>query len=382
MGARNNSGVELHKVKVRDGLEARREPYWAAPLARGQHVGLRKLDDGTSTWIARYRDDDGHRHYKALGLVRPEFDYDSAADAARQWIKLVREGVKTHDVVTVSDACRAYVAERRTAKSEACAHDADKRFERTVYEAPFGRQALTKLRAAKVRAWRDGLELLPASANRTLTALKAALNLAVHEHHAPAELAVDLRRVKPLPGGNKRRGLYLDLRQRRALLAATRGAMRDLLHAAMLTGARAGELVGAHVSQFDAHTKSMRFAGKTGTRTVPLSTPAVALFKRRAKGRAPTDLLLTRDDGQPWAHSDWDELIRAAAKEAGLPADPGAGTCLYTLRHSFITEALTNGLSTLEVARLVGTSLPMIEKHYGHLVASAARQRLAKVTMV
>jgi hypothetical protein len=30
----------------------------------------------------------------------------------------------------------------------------------------------------------------------------------------------------------------------------------------------------------------------------------------------------------------------------------------------------------------VGTSLMMIEKHYGHLVASAARTRLAKVAML
>jgi hypothetical protein len=39
-------------------------------------------------------------------------------------------------------------------------------------------------------------------------------------------------------------------------------------------------------------------------------------------------------------------------------------------------------MPTLEVARLVGTSVAMIEKHYGHLVASAARQRLAKIAML
>jgi hypothetical protein len=39
-------------------------------------------------------------------------------------------------------------------------------------------------------------------------------------------------------------------------------------------------------------------------------------------------------------------------------------------------------MTTLEVARLVGTSLVMIEKHYGHLVADAARERLAKVEML
>jgi len=122
----------------------------------------------------------------------------------------------------------------------------------------------------------------------------------------------------------------------------------------------------------------MTFTGKTGSRTVPLSPDAVALFKRLAKDKLPAARLLIRDDGKPWAHSDWDELVRDAAKAASVPA----GTCLYVLRHSFVTEALINGLSTLDVARLVGTSVMMIEKHYGHLVASAARERLAKVAML
>ncbi|MGH8256846.1 MAG: tyrosine-type recombinase/integrase, partial [Steroidobacteraceae bacterium] len=104
--------------------------------------------------------------------------------------------------------------------------------------------------------------------------------------------------------------------------------------------------------------------------------------ERLAGGRASQARLFVRDDGRPWAHSGWDDLVRDAARAAGLPGEPGAGTCLYTLRHSFITEALLGGLSTLEVARLVGTSVVMIEKHYGHLAVGAARRRLAAVAML
>jgi hypothetical protein len=39
-------------------------------------------------------------------------------------------------------------------------------------------------------------------------------------------------------------------------------------------------------------------------------------------------------------------------------------------------------MSTLDVARLTGTSLAMIDAHYGHLVAAAARERLAAVRML
>jgi integrase len=109
-----------------------------------------------------------------------------------------------------------------------------------------------------------------------------------------------------------------------------------------------------------------------------LSPKAKALFDRLAKGKLPGAFLLTKDGGSAWQHSDWDELIREAAAKAKLPA----GVCLYTLRHSFITAACLSGMPTLEVARIVGTSLQMIEKHYGHVVVTDARARLAKVDIV
>ena len=184
--------------------------------------------------------------------------------------------------------------------------------------------------------------------------------------------------MEPIPGAYRRRDLFLDIEQRRALLKAASGAVRDLIEATMLTGARAGELVNATRRHFDKKHGAMTFTGKTGTRTVPLSPPAVTLFSRLAESKLPSAHLLLKDDGRPWAHSDWDELVREAAAKAKLPE----GVCLYTLRHSFITTALTAGMTTLDVARLVGTSIMMIEKAYGHLVASAARERLAKVEIL
>jgi integrase len=146
----------------------------------------------------------------------------------------------------------------------------------------------------------------------------------------------------------------------------------------MCTGCRAGELTSARRSAFDARTATLNVTGKTGGRSIPLASPAVALFIRLARDKLPTAFLLTRDDGKPWAHSDWDELVKEAAATADLPKE----TCLYTLRHSFITQVLLDGMSTLEVAKMVGTSLAMIEKHYGHLVQTTARERLAKVQLL
>lgn len=370
--------TQIHKAGVRAKLTVRREPYWAR-IQRGEYIGFRKLPDGSGTWIARRRGDDGKQSYKSLGFDTDSFGFDEAKAAAGAWFKLKEADIHTDEIVTVADACRRYVEERRGSKSAACAHDAEKRFQRTVYDTPFGDRALAKIRATQIKAWRDDLKLSPGGSNRTLTAVKAALNLAVRERNVDPAQAREWADVKPLPGGNKRRDLFLDLEQRRALLSASSGALRDLIEAAILTGARVGELVHARRNQLELRTGMLTLTGKTGTRTVPLAPAALELFTRLAASKLPSAYLLTRDDGKPWQHSDWDELVREAAHKAELPA----GTCLYTLRHSFITTALTQGqMNTLDVARLVGTSLTMIEKHYGHLVASAARDRLAKVQLL
>ncbi len=376
--AKRQGALELHKAGVRKALKPRREPYWAPPLARGRYVGFRKISADAGSWIARARDDDGRQRYKALGLAGASLDYEAACKAASAWFQDLDAGVASESI-TVAQACREYVADRRHEKGEASARDADQRFARTVYDSELGRRSLAKVRTQHILAWRDGLPLAKASANRTLTALKAALNLAVRRRRVSASAALEWADAKPYRASGRRRDLFLDVRQRRALLAAAgEGALRDLLEAATLTGARAGELVNATRSQFDGRTGSMTFDGKTGARTVPLGPPALALLKRLAQGKLPGARLLVRDDGKPWAHSDWDELVRAAATAAKLPS----GTCLYTLRHSFITQAITDGMTTLDVARLVGTSIGMIEKHYGHLVASAAKERLAQVQLL
>lgn len=261
------------------------------------------------------------------------------------------------------------------------AHDAQKRFERTIYGHPIARVRLDRLRTRQLKEWRNGLGGAKASQNRNLTALKSALNLAVRHRRVNPSVAQEWKAVGPHKDASNRRRLFLDVEQRRRLVRAAKGAVRDLIEAAALTGARPGELKSLRCADFESRTGSITFrtrkGGKERVRTIPLSS-ALALFKRLAKGKLPAAHLLTDDEGQPWAHSGWDKLVREAARKAKLPS----GVVLYTLRHSWITDALRGGLSTLDVARLTGTSLAMIDKHYGHLVAEAARERLALVNML
>jgi len=379
---------QLHKVRIRSHLAPRREPYWAAPLALGRFLGYRKIDAVRGSWVARARTEDGRQQYKALGALTDAFGYDSAVAAAHAWFAELDAGVIPHGRYTVEDACADYVKDRRREKGERCAADAEWRFKHTVNGTAFARTELARVRTREVKEWREGLKLTPAGANRMMTTLRAALNLAVENRRIASTAAQEWRSVKQYKNADGRREIFLDLRQRRALLAAATGSVRDLIEAAMVTGARPGELAAAPRSAFDSRTKTLKLTGKTGMRTVPLSPAAVKVFDRVTRSKLPAAPLLSRDDGKAWTRAEWTELVRTAAAAAKIEGEPAnkaklpAGVCLYTLRHSFITQAISDGLTTLDVARLTGTSLAMIDKHYGHLVQSASAQRLAKVKMV
>lgn len=296
--------------------------------------------------------------------------------------------------ITVADACRDYVATLEKDGRKAAADDATRRFERCLYGDKLGKVRLKDLHQDHIEAWRDRVErgdlpplpvkrgrppvakpLARSSINRIRTTLVAALNHAVARRMASPDLAFEWNAVKPFKDAGQRRGLYLERAQRRALLEAAEGPVRDLIECVALTGCRPGDPSLCLRSDYDGRTASVRFRSKDHDRKIPLSPAATELFDRLAKGKLPKAHLFTQDGKKVWTPSDWSELVRDAAARAELPA----GVTLYTLRHCWITDAIVGGMDLLTVAKLAGTSLAMIEKHYGHLVQGAARDKLAQV---
>ena len=51
----------------------------------------------------------------------------------------------------------------------------------------------------------------------------------------------------------------------------------------------------------------------------------------------------------------------------------------YTLRHYFATKALRAGVSIFELARIMGTSVEMIDRTYGHLAPDSLDTVRAKL---
>ena len=216
------------------------------------------------------------------------------------------------------------------------------------------------------------------TANRSIWPLKAALNRAVRKRYVSAERALEWQEIKPEKDADGRRDLYLDRAQRRALMEAADESLRDIVECLILTGCRPGDPALTLRKHYDGRTGSIRFTSKGHDRTIPLSPAARKLFDRLARGKLPNAHLFTQSDGMPWDSKAWHAPIREAVSKAKVPDK----TVLYTLRHSWITDAIVGGMDLLTVAKLVGTSLQMIEKHYGHLVRDAARDKLAQLEFV
>jgi len=362
-------------------LKVRREPYWVKVQARS-YLGFRRTADG-GTWVARWRDDPGKQHYRALRLAMsaPGGAYDEATGLARAWFRQAAAGVVARR--NVREAAERYVESLRLRRGESAAKDAQGRIDRVVLPK-LGDRPLDRVTTADLEQWLHGLvsagkddeqtRKAKESANRNLITLKALLNNAWRTGQVGSNSP--WRRVRAFAKTTRARDVFLKPDQRRRLLEHCAGAFKDLAQAALLTGARYGELRELRASDFDAGRKVLNIQhGKTGARAVPLSDAARALFERLCRSKLPGAFLFAKDDGEPWKHSDQDEPMRDAAKAAKLPK----GTVFYTLRHTFIASAITGGVDIHTAAKITGTSVRMIEQHYGKLLQDDARERLNRI---
>lgn len=371
---------QIHTPAQRDRLPTRREPYWAR-LAAGLYIGYRALRQGEGTWIARQRAETGRQAYRALGTYVGQDAFERAASAAREWAGGIEAGA-SHERITVAAICERYVNNLRVRKGAASADDADKRFKQLIYGQPIGRISTDKLRPAHINDWLaaqipDGLtdpaqiKRAKNTANRRLSALKAALNLAHRERLVANDNAWRLCTAFKGVGG-KRDG-FLSLEQRKKFLEVIPADLVPLAKALLLTAARPGEMCAVVAKDFDKEAGTLALSGKTGYRKIVLSSAAIALFSELSKDKIGDAPLFTRFNGEEWIvwqRHDWKWRVQKAVDDNGLPR----GTVLYSLRHTAISEMIMHGIDSFIVAKLAGTSTQMIDDHYGHLRHDRARE--------
>jgi integrase len=109
-------------------------------------------------------------------------------------------------------------------------------------------------------------------------------------------------------------------------------------------------------------------------RCLDIDRETVALLKAHwPENWHPNDFLFLNTEGRPvhgesFTRNHWKGAIRALGIR---PRD------FYACRHTFISVSLTNGMNPKFIAEYCGTSLAMIEKHYGRYIRNDGRAQLA-----
>lgn len=133
-------------------------------------------------------------------------------------------------------------------------------------------------------------------------------------------------------------------------------------------------------------------SGKTGQREVVASKGHVSTYFKRifelrcreltkiaGKATDPSadDLVFCHPDGSPILS--FKKSFASLLKSAGVETDTfGQRRTIYSLRHTYATFRLQEGVNHYTLAKNMGTSVAMLEKHYGHTSNVAAADELTK----
>ena len=173
--------------------------------------------------------------------------------------------------------------------------------------------------------------------------------------------------------------------------------LRDYVELLLTTGMRCGKesmnMLWQHIEwHTDQDQRYLRIwvSGKTGGRWLIAKHRAATALERLAQRQRSVSMSLpeaiaaklpqrvfTLDDGsQPYGLAGTFQRMLAAA---GLSRDMSTGQqrTLYSLRHTYATIELMSGTDIHTLARQMGTSVIMLERHYSKLTATMAAQQLA-----
>ena len=391
--------MRLDRVATRETLKPREEPYWER-ITVGQSLGYRPSSVGEAGfWSAKFYDAATRKKRKhslgTYGHLAPNERHKAALKDARAWFEHLDAG-GSHEQLTVKQVCENYADEIAT-EDEDKAEEIRRRFAQYVFNDPIARVLIQKLTKRQVEEWRKRLEALPAkvtrtkkkenvvtkarakaTVNRDMVPFRAALNRALERGEVLSSVAWATA-LKPYEGAGKRRDLYLSREQRKALIEALPVADAAFVRGLCSVPVRPGALAALTVADFDARRNQLTIGkDKAGAaRRILLPAQTVALFKDQVRNKLPAARMFTRADGAPWTKNDWNDAIREVAESVDLPP----GTTTYALRHSTITDLVVGGLDLLTVAQVAGTSVEMIEDHYGHLRQEHAAKALAALAL-
>jgi integrase len=366
------------------------------------HLGYRRNKTGAGSWVARYYDGDKYTKH-TLGQADDSLtadgvdvlDFTQAQDSAREWYaEQARRSAGLEpdesEPYTVARCMADYLdwmeTHRKGAESTrysvkahilpalgvvevgALTTTAIRRWHQQLAEsAPRVRTVKGKPQQTRPVEGPEGKRSRQATANRVLAMLRAALNFAYREGRVASDAA--WRRVKPFRDADKPKVRFLDHSEAGRLLNTCKPDFRQLVRAALLTGARFGELVALRVSDYSPDSRAVHIAESKSSkaRHVFLSDEGAAYFESLTAGRPGAERLFVRSDAEPWGPSHQHRRMKDACSTAKI--EPAIS--FHLLRHTYASHYLMSGGSLPGLARQLGhADTRMTTRHYGHLAES------------
>jgi integrase len=407
--ARRVKDKTLDSRDARQRLPVRGRPHYRA-IERGLHLGYRRLKGAAGTWVVRHYAGDQSYEIERIGNADDFSDADGSAvldfwqaqtKARELMAKRAGPAGKGNAALTVADALDDYIGFLESNRKSA----GDARYrDQALIRPKLGSIKIGDLTADQIRKWHVDLAKAPArlrtrqgekqnhrplgtddeakrrrraTANRTLTVLKAALNRAWREGRVASN--TEWARVEPFENVDAARVRYLTVAEAKRLINACDADFRKLVEAGLQTGARYSELAALRVHDFnpDSGTVAIRQSKAGKARHVVLTDEGVSFFKQLCAGQAGSELMLLKLEGRkkegeerslgPWRKSHQKRPMAAACKHAKIKPP----ISFHGLRHTWASLAVMNGTPLLVVAKNLGHSdTRMVEKHYGHLAPS------------
>lgn len=373
-------------------------------LSEGQHLGYYR-GRRVRKWVARFRQPGGSRSYQEATIAEADDYVDSdgskilsfkqAQETARRWFADIGQNdYPSSKPFAVSDALDDYLEsfggkdfENIRRRIEAIirpqigGHDTSRLTAKILTDRHLAlANAPARLRTAPgaVQTYRstaataDARRSRRSSANRILTILKAALNVAYRNEKIVDDNA--WRRVRPFAKADAPSLRSLGDDESRRLVSACNANFRPMVMAALLTGARYSELAALEVRDFDCQSQSLWLRNtKSGTpRAVYLEGEGFRLVSEAIVGKSRTELIFPRPDGKRWGAAHQMRPMFAACKAAGLE-----NVGFHDLRRTYGARLARKGVPIAVIAEALGHADERItRKHYAHLAPSYVAQTI------
>jgi len=246
-----------------------------------------------------------------------------------------------------------------------------------------GELPLTSLTARHLDTYKADrlLKVSPVSVNVELRTLKAAMNVAVRWQM----LERNPFQGSPLVRVPERTPSYFSKEDFQQLISLIKeNWLKELIVFAVMTGMRRGEIVNLKWADVDLSRKvilvrsSPTFKTKQGRkRVVPLSEVAFHLLSARAS-KASSDFVFTLN-GKSISGSWVGHKLKRYVYEAKLK---DSRLHFHSLRHSFASSLIQNGVSLYEVQKLLGHSNISVTQVYSHLQPAQLHDAVNRVKIL